>query len=744
VKNNYYSIISAGTAALLYLGQPSFAADSSIESEPEANHLEKPELIANLGETAEKLPLALTNKEINLNLLADPAEVTTPEPSLSNLEKIPPELAQATPNNGVMVPQPEILIRSNGTAQPDILQPTLPASPILPRAVAPPVGDMAISNINTSADQIDLGTRAIVPRLVLRQAPAREVLAVLARYAGLNVVFLDGAGAEAGQPIQTTPGGPPISLDLQNEPVQEVFNSVLMVSGLQANRRGKTIFVGAALPQTARNLISRTLRLNQVKSFNAATFLATQGAEYQRLVTKTEDIVDPLTQRVIGRREIPAQLEAIQVSQQQGSTAPLLLTGLRVAADDRLNSITLIGEPQQVQVATSLITQLDARRRQVVVNVKVVDVNLVNTQQFNSSFSFGFDDGFFLQDQGTAILNFGGINPPNQAQTTGGAFAQPIIPLLDAIVSGGSDVELGNFLDVQLQAPFGNISRYPQGRGNFGSQGIVVPYSRPNFGTYNNPFQPGLSDFTPGSSTPIYSPAGTIIGTQTTPDTYTYEPPGLFQYPRKFLSTLQAQIVSGNAKILTDPSVIVQEGQKATVKLTQKVIESVDTQVDPLSGVRTTTPVLADAGLTLTVDLDKVDDNGFINLSVSPTVAAPGSTEEFNSGAGAVNTLTLLNRRELTSGLIRLRDGQTLILSGIIAETERSTVKKVPILGDIPLLGALFRSNENRADRTEVIILLTPKIMNDTPNTPFGFQYTPGPEAADVLRRQGFPVQTLP
>ena len=715
MKNNYYPIIFAGTAVLLCLGQPSFAANLPRDEEPVTSNLEKPEF----------------NPEINPN----PEQIP-----------IPPELAQAVPNNGVMVPQPEVIIRSNGTSKPDILQPNLPSSPVLPRAIAPPVGDMAISNINAAADQVDLGTRAIVPRLVLRQAPAREVLAVLARYAGLNVVFLDGTGVQVGQQggqqVQSAPGGPPISLDLQNEPVQEVFNSVLMVSGLQANRRGKTIFVGAALPQTARNLISRTLRLNQVKSFNAATFLATQGAEYQRLVTKTEDIVDPLTQRVIGRREIPAQLEPIQVNQQQGSTAPLLLTGLRVAADDRLNSITLIGEPQQVQVATSMITQLDARRRQVVVNVKVVDVNLLNTQEFNSSFSFGFQNGFFAQDEGTAILNFGGINPPNTAQVTGGVFAQPIIPLLDTIVSkSGTTVDLGNFLDVQLRAPFGNISRFPQ---TGGLPSTPVPYGRPDFGTYNNPFQPGLSEYTPGSSTPLYSPSGDLIGVQVTPDTYTYKPPSLFQYPQKFLSTLQAQIVSGNAKILTDPSVIVQEGQQATVKLTQKVIESVDTQVDPLSGVRTTTPVLADAGLTLTVNMDKVDDNGFISLSVSPTVAAPGRTEEFNSGAGSINRLTLLNRRELTSGLIRLRDGQTLILSGIIAETQRSTVKKVPILGDIPVLGALFRSNENRADRTEVIILLTPKIMDDTPNTPFGFQYTPGPEAADVLRRQGFPVQTLP
>ncbi len=645
---------------------------------------------------------------------------TLPGPPASPV--VPPPTA--APSGDVLVPQPEIIIRSNGTSTPEILQPTLPAAPVLPRAVAPPVGDMAISNINAASDGVDLGTSAIVPRLVLRQAPAREVLAVLARYAGMNLVFTDtpGAAPAGGQPQAAAE--PTVSLDLENEPVGQVFNSVLMISGLQANRRGRTIFVGSQLPQAARNLVSRTLRLNQIRSFNAGTFLASQGAEFQRLVTLTEDITDPLTGRVIGRRELPAQLQPIIAQRIEGSTSALMLAGLAVTADDRLNSITLVGEPRQVQVATSLLTQLDARRRQVAINVKIVDVNLNNQQDFNSSFSFGVNDSFFVQDNGAAVLNFGRLNPPNRAQTTGGAFAPPIIPLADTIV-GNSAATFSSFFDVQPNSPFGQISRFLQGQNDFfGNQ--TAPYSRPNFGTFNNPFQPGVSDFDPVNNE------------------FTYEPPSLFEFPQKFLLTLETTIQSGNAKILTDPTLVVQEGQQATVKLTQKVIESVNTSVDPLSGVRTTTPVLADAGLTLTINVEKVDDNGFINITVSPTIAAPGDTEQFDSGAGTINTLTLLSRRELTSGLIRLRDGQTLILSGIIQETDQTITQKVPILGDIPILGALFRSQSDSTERTEVIILVTPQIMQDNPTSQFGVNYTPGGEAAEVLREQGFPVQVVP
>ena len=180
---------------------------------------------------------------------------------------------------------------------------------------------------------------------------------------------------------------------------------------------------------------------------------------------------------------------------------------------------------------------------------------------------------------------------------------------------------------------------------------------------------------------------------------------------------------------------MVQEGQQATVKLAQNVIESVKTEIDGDSGTRTITPVIVEAGLVLTVNVERIDDNGFVGLSVSPTVSSIGSTQEFDSGAGANNILSLLSKREVSSGLIRLRDGQTLILSGIIQDSERSTISKVPILGDLPLLGSLFRSSTKDNERAEVIVLLTPEIIDEQAG--FGYNYTPGKDAREMLRKGG-------
>ena len=542
-------------------------------------------------------------------------------------------------DSDVLVPNPEIVIDDNRleNIKEQVFQAQegepgdSPVPATLPRAVAPPVGDMAVSNINTMPDMVDLGSSALVPRLVLRDAPVREVLSLLARSANLNVVYA-GGGEEGGGEGE---GGPTISLDLENQPVQEVFNSVLLISGLDANRKGNIVYVGEQLPAQARNLVSRTIRLNQVSAENAAYYLATQGASGKVITNEVEEVIDPETGRVVQRTESSPELTALDEEQDETGTKALMLQGLQVSTDGRLNSITLVGEPRKVEIASTFLTQLDARRRQVAVNVKVLDVNLLNQDVFNSSFSFGVNDSFFVQERGAASLRFGDTPPVDTSELN-----------------------------------FGNI-----------------------------------------------------------------EDPSLAQLPSKFLASLEAQISSGNAKILTDPTLMVQEGQQATVKLAQNIIESVQTDIDGETGTRTITPVIAEAGVVLTVNVEQIDDNGFVSMSVSPTVSSIGATQNFDSGGGAVNLLNLLSKRELSSGLVRLRDGQTLILSGIIQDQERTTVSKVPILGDIPLLGSLFRSTDKANERAEVIVLLTPEIIEE--DAGLASNFSPGKESREMLKKQG-------
>jgi type IV pilus assembly protein PilQ len=740
---NYHSLLLVKAAVcFLAIAQPSqavnpsetgFATVSPLMTEDKIVDETKISIERDLGVDLEK---NLTTKDGDF-LSSDSPGVKIKGLDTTSLDVAPkiaqsynPPMGMPAPPNGVMVPNPEIIIKSNGTSNPTIITPTMPMAPTLPRAVAPPVGDMSISNINSSFDPIDLGAsgNTIIPRLVLRQAPAREVLAVLGRYAGVNLIFTDSSSEGTGSTpdidkTKTIATNSVISLDIANERVQEVFNQVLMVSGFVASKKGNTIFIGTKLPLAARNLITRTIRLNQALAGSAASFLSLQGAQTNLLRPETQRVVtDARTgvsfTEILDPRIIPLELDETR-KKALGAT---ILDGLLVSTDSRMNSVTLVGEPRLVELATTLLTQIDARRRQIAVNVKVVDINLNNIQDFNSSFSFGVGDGYFVQDNGAAVMRFGSTAPvsSNTMNSATGRLSNPPIitnPLSDANV----------FLDTSNPTIVEGI--------NGGITSVFFPSVA---GVSGNPTQTGLTTFTPAQS--VTDNGVTTI----TAATAEYGLPAYFQYPKKFQAQVEAQIRSGNAKILTDPTLVVQEGQEANVKLTQSVVTSVNSQVDPLSGVRTTTPVLSDVGLTMKVNLDRVDDNGFISLSIVPTIAAPGATQQFESGPGSTNTITLINKREVQSGLVRLRDGQTLILTGVIQETDQSTTSKVPILGDIPILGALFRSQSDTTARTEVVIMVTPQILNDGTEAQFGFNYTPSKASSDLLRQQGFPVQAQP
>lgn len=656
---------------------------------------------------------------------------------------------QNNQDNDVLVPNPEIVIsdQSDGFNESSQSENAY-EQPYLPRAVAPPVGDMAVSNISTFPDTIDLGSSAIVPRLVLRDASVREVLSLLARQAGLNIVFaLDEAG---GEKAPQSAEGPTVSLDLENQTVQEVFDSVLLISNLSASRRGNIIYVGEKLPAQARNLVSRTLRLNQVRAENAALFLASQGAQGKRLTTEVEETVDPETGRVVQRKELPASLTELgdAADEEVDTTNALLLRGLQVATDDRLNAITLVGEPRKVEMATAFITQLDARRRQVAVNVKVIDVNLLNQDVFNSSFSFGINDSFFVQDNGAATLRFGESSPARGVDInspTGRLSDTPIIPNPYADRANFGEDNFGAETFIDLDSNF-VIPGTNAGITDGNNGGIVVPRTSGSFfnrnaGVSNDPLRAGLTDFTLAEDgTLTLNEDGTLSFTAGVDGTATSGLPAFFQYPKKFLALLEARITSGNAKILTDPTIVVQEGQESTVKLTQDVIKGVDTNISD-NGVTTNQPIYDEAGLTVTVNIERIDDNGFVSLSVSPTVSSIASQQQFDSG-NATNVISLLSRREVSSGLIRLRDSQTLILSGIIQDQERVAVTKVPILGDIPILGSLFRSTDKTNERAEVIVLLTPEIIDEQAD--FGYNYQPSKETREMLQKGGLDLPNNP
>ena len=199
-----------------------------------------------------------------------------------------------------------------------------------------------------------------------------------------------------------------------------------------------------------------------------------------------------------------------------------------------------------------------------------------------------------------------------------------------------------------------------------------------------------------------------------------------------FLNWLEAKITNENAKILASPTLILGENpnilssgaaevdedltaatigrpykNEAFIKVGETVITQYTQTVS--EGVVTCAPEEGTAGITFGAKVDKIDDNGFITFALSPAISSVTKSVEI-AGCGIQNTLSV---RKLDTGSIRVRNGDTLILTGVLQDADNISTSKVPILGDIPLLGSLFRNNSTQKRKSELIILVTPRILKD-------------------------------
>ena len=161
-----------------------------------------------------------------------------------------------------------------------------------------------------------------------------------------------------------------------------------------------------------------------------------------------------------------------------------------------------------------------------------------------------------------------------------------------------------------------------------------------------------------------------------------------FAYPKDSIyGYLDAIIDSSSAKTLAQPTLLVQEGQEAEVQTGTSVITSVST-TDTSNGSTQFQCQRENAGLNLKVKVDRIDDNGFVSLTVNPEISVPVNAGQ-NNGVDIFN----ISGRSLSSGSIRLRDRQTLVLTGVIQDQDIATATKWPLLGDLPILGQFFRGS---------------------------------------------------
>jgi pilus assembly protein CpaC len=173
---------------------------------------------------------------------------------------------------------------------------------------------------------------------------------------------------------------------------------------------------------------------------------------------------------------------------------------------------------------------------------------------------------------------------------------------------------------------------------------------------------------------------------------------------------LEAEKKDGLIKILAEPNIIAMSGQEGSFLAGGKIFIPV-----PQTGAGGTTITLEErefgVGLRFT---PTVLEGGRINLRVTPEVSELSSTGTTVSVSGTSSILpTITTRRASTT--VQLRDGQSLAIGGLIKNNVTETIRALPILGELPIIGALFRSSEFQNDKTELLFVITPRLVKPLP-----------------------------
>jgi len=740
----------------------------------------------------------------------------------------PPIISSDGKDLTVRFPAPQLPVSQ--TFRPNLTQPTaLPTPayvpPLRPRAVAPPLGDMAVGSmtirnrgfINLSGPPVTLTTRG---------ANARDVLMVLAQMGNYGFAyednFLQGALTDpqgskdvvCGVPVQPFKTkrenedefqGPnkafvpcPVTAAFRGESFSRAFNFILTTSGLKARTEGNTILVGPNVLQKQMGpQASKVYRLNQSSPDSAADYLANLGAAVTKTFTETITATTgvPLAGASTSNPQTTRTSTKIKVEEYQANSGPLL--GLRATTDTRLSTITLVGEPGLVATAEQYLRQLDLRQRQVALSVKILDVTLNNDTDIDNSFALRFGSNFIVNDGGKLLAAFGRNLPAREADfaasretisSSSTASSGLNASSGSASASGFNNALTASFTDSrqltqdQLETVNANLSRQTGSEitqfdvETLNDQGVVigkrVEYRVTPIGRTTQTFssdlvskiQEVIANTTGQSVTLNRTASGSANNNSGQNSSLTSSRtvagagvrrtnPGLNYPDNQFFNFLQAQIVSNNTKVLASPTLIIQEGgaqlaekgidkerisadgqvgrsrsNEAYVRVGTQLVTSYEVKQDAL-GNNFCQPVFGNAGLTFGARVDKIDDNGFVTFSLSPEISA----EVGQQNAGNCGNISLINDRILDTGQVRVRDGQTLILTGVISDTDRQEVSKWPVLGDLPFIGQFFRRTGGSRTKSELVIMVTPRIVNDEQGGTYGYGYTPSSQDARRL-----------
>jgi type IV pilus assembly protein PilQ len=174
-----------------------------------------------------------------------------------------------------------------------------------------------------------------------------------------------------------------------------------------------------------------------------------------------------------------------------------------------------------------------------------------------------------------------------------------------------------------------------------------------------------------------------------------------------YRAVIEALKTSGTTKILSSPRLTVTNNEAAKILVGSKQVYVTTSALQSQTTTETAESVsFVDVGVKLFVT-PAISPDGFISMKVRPEVSSV--VQNYKTASGNVIPIVETSEAETT---VLARDGATIVIGGLMKDEKIKTVHKVPFVGDIPFLGALFRNSVDETKKTELVIFLTCKILD--------------------------------
>ena len=419
-----------------------------------------------------------------------------------------------------------------------------------------------------------------------------------------------------------------ITVSFKNENYEKVINSILMASSLQGKKEGNILFVGEnVLNKGFASEVSRIFKMDNTSAASAANYLASLGA-----------VINKVSLSEVGTKN-DTQVESSfnqdsSISSYGANQGPL--KGLTGTSDTRLETITLIGTVDLLDLAENYLRQIDKVQKQVALSVKILDVNLDNEDDLQNSFAASLNNptAYILNDEGDFDFAVGDISSWRTSRTKG---------VSNLGLNSASKFDFLNWLNGKISSSETKVLASPT---------LILSETRDQ-----------------------------ITG---------------------------GQNVSGSDEGFSTSSIGRPYGNEAFITVGTKVITNYTVTQGENGGPAACEATFGNSGLTFGAKLHKINSNNDITFSLSPELSSITSTMDIGS-CGLVNVLSI---RRLDTGTIKVGNGKTLALTGVLSDTDTEIISKWPIIGDIPLLGNLFKSKSKGIKKSELVILVTPNIID--------------------------------